>query len=252
MTVIFHCSEDVLAASAAESLVDRFMREVGDRDWLREHWSGDLSAARAYKGLDLSDHWTSRSQVKKLAEERGIRVHTRLSGKAAVAYKCVRLATVFRTEEVAALLLSFDADGDPTHREGVDLAVKDRPKPPAVLVAEANPEFDAWVIAGFVPEHDHEHEALKTATAALKFNPVAEPHRLTSDIPGGPRDAKLLCQTLLGLSAQASFTEPRVEKCLVNTPLQTLKTNGGKAGLSEFLVEIASALVPALGGKSPA
>jgi hypothetical protein len=179
-----------------------------------------------------------------------------VSGNAALAYVAVRLACLAPVEGDRALLLSFDVDRHPPEEccaPGVLAALQSAEAPLGVLVAEAQPEFDAWVISGFLPKDAGERSLLEGERRRLEeaghtFDPVTEPHKLTSTLPGDPRDAKAMCARLLRLEGQAVPTDGRVRECL-DAPLETLLTNGAEAGIRGLLSEVVAVLLPLLGDR---
>lgn len=255
---IIVCAEDSLASDVATRLLDRVVAERASAEWLRDLWLDPTTRDAQRRVVDLDAHagWSSLSHIKEVERRGRSRVHPRdlasnraLVGSAAIAYKCVRLAPA----ATRVLLLAFDADHRPDHercRAGVDAAVRSASRHLTVLVAEAHPEFDAWVIAGFVPASRRDHDELATVRTSLRnaghtFDPLAEPHRLTSTISDDPRDAKQLCATLLGLSAQAHFGEPAVQQCIDALPLSA--SVAAALGLTAFVDDIVRGVLPLLG-----
>jgi hypothetical protein len=106
----------------------------------------------------------------------------------------------------------------------------------------AEPEREAWVLNGFVPQTNDEKEILQKIRKEVNFDPCIDAHRLRGKIsqPGTEtRDIKqVLC--LLGI-------DPLREKlCWQVTPLSTLVERGGKTGLSDFIDEVSNFLLPIL------
>lgn len=151
---IIHCAEDALAAEASRHSLDRVVRERAPDDWLRDLWSDSPEAARDFVGLDGQPGWSDRGAVGRFRERYPrLRLHPRtaakpLQGWASWGYVCARLAALESSDE-AVLLLAHDTDGkEESAFEGVRVAAVALPS----LVAMANPEFDAWVVAGFMPQ----------------------------------------------------------------------------------------------------
>lgn len=252
---IIHCTEDSLAAHVTEHLLDRTVAERAEAQWVRDLWDPAVRpAARLYVDLAGLPGRSNRPHVK----ARRLRFHPRgLSANAAHAYVCFRLASALDIEGDRLLLLSFDTDGRPIEQRcarGIIQAAGAVPAPMRVVIAEATPEFDGWVLAGFIPRNDHEHRLLTSERDALgragySFDPVRAPHLLTSTIERDARDAKKVCGRLLQLQAQAGPEDGRVRDCL-DAPLHTLRANGAKAGLEEFIRDVETVVLPLLEGGS--
>lgn len=229
---LVHCAEDPLAAHCATHLTRR------------------LSSAAVPEGhcefVDLggATGWSNRQQVKDLARTR--RFHPRgLGGSSAHAYKCVRLATGHGD----VLLLSFDRDEEHRIRQGVEEARRTVAEAIPTIVAEAYPEFEAWVIAGHQLLSAHQRDCHRRAVEQLRasgfpFDPLEQPHKLTSDVTGDPRDAKRMLELLLELAGQPAG-KPEVSTCL-DADLATLRGRGKHTGIVEFLDEISAVVVPLL------
>lgn len=260
------CAEDSLAAGVSAQLFDRTIAERARAQWLRDLWvDPDLRATqRRVVDFDDRDGWSNRSHVGEVEARGRRRVHPRdpetnrsLGGNAALAYKCVRLAAALPLDGPHALLLAFDADQKPVDqhcRTGVVAATRDATLDFVVVVAEPQPEFDAWVIAGFVPASQRDHDEVAAIREHLRaaghsIHPVAEPHRLTSTVAGDPRDAKSLCQRLLGLDAQAGPDEPAVLACVDALPLTPPPER--LADVRAFVDDVERGVLPLLGDDPP-
>ncbi len=248
---VVHCAEDALAAGASRHLLDRVVRERAPDAWLRELWSDSPEAARTFVGLDGQQGWSDRGAVKR---DRRFKFHPRkqarpLKGWAGWGYVCARLAAVaLEPTDESVLLLAHDTDGgQDSALEGVRAAAVNLP----TLVASANPEFDAWVVAGFEPRDATEQTAHREVCQVLResgrdFDPVARPHELTSNVESDVRDAKTICRRLLGLDHQAAPEDSRVQDCL-DADLDLLEARGREAGIADFVGQIERTLFPVLG-----
>lgn len=251
---VLHVAEDALSAAVSRDLLDRVVTERGPH-WLRELFLvAELRATqRRFETLDGNEGWASRRAVKSQADARGVRSFTRLSGNAALASKCLLLAA--KIDPGCVVLLAFDRDRHPddqTLRHGASSTTS--AGTPRCVVAEAVPEFDAWVLAGWSAENRAEHEALREAEAQLaarghKFAPLEALHRLTSNVSGDARDAKRLCAVLCGLAAddQVSADVERARRCWSDSPIEALEARGAHTGLCEYLRDVERVVLPALG-----
>lgn len=261
---VTHCAEDALAAGVSAALLDRVVRERSP-DWLADLWAPEtIGEHRAVVDLEGREGWSDRSHVRRLQERelpgRRFRAHPRdprtgrpLRGNAALAYDCVRLAAVVGGEAPRVLLLAYDTDGRGEAERcaaGVAAAEAGRALDFGVVVAEAHPEFDAWVIAGFEPGATHEKVRLGAVVGELKFDPREAPHRLTSTVDGATTDAKALCARLLGLDAQAAPDDERVTRCVCDTALEVLVACGEEAGVAAYVDEVRRVVLPLLGAGS--
>lgn len=255
---ILHFAEDALSAAVSRELLDRVVAERGP-DWLRDLFADPALRAtqRRFEDLEGADRWASRGAVKAQAEARGVRSFKRLSGNAALAAKCLLLAATI--DRACVVLLAFDRDRHPdeeTVRHGaVTSSSQGTPRP---VVAEATPEFDAWVLAGWRPENRAEETALRRAQERLaadgwSFSPLHALHRLTSDVAGDARDAKRLCALLCGLAEgeQVAPSHDRARRCWTEAPLVDLAERGELLGLRSYLDEVERVVIPALGGAPP-
>jgi hypothetical protein len=259
------CAEDALAAGLSSQLLDRVVSERASM-WLRDLWNSPVrDELRRVVDLEGGPGWSDRPHIDRLQHagppRRGIRAHPRdlrtnrpLIGNAARAYTCVRLAAIASTEVPRVLVLAFDTDGygmDQRCEVGVASAQEGRTFDFGVVVAEAHPEFDVWVIAGFEPGPTHESRAHREVCAQLAMDPTAKPHELTSNVAGDPRDAKVLCARLLHLDGQAHPEHPRVRQCILDTALERLIARGAQAGLADFVDAVTRTVLPLLGDVRP-
>jgi len=249
-------AEDELGARLARDLAERVVTERGP-SWLQELWLDDLGRTqhRRWTGFSSDQPWSSRGEVKKRAEELGIRAHGHgMKAERAFAHKAAQIAaklTANKTiEPVHALFLVHDTDGD-AHleanlREG---AVGNGGRPPfEIIVAAPHPESEAWVVAGALvgpgevkPRHEAERQR-------LGFDPVTSPERLTSNRATDKRDAKRVCAAIVG---DCGDNYAAWEKCWRESPLDLLEQNAARAGLRSYIKQIEEILLPMLGARTP-
>jgi hypothetical protein len=234
MFTIVTCAEDELAARVSQHLFKRALAEGSAFDHVR-----DNVATFQFVGLEGNPGWTLNRDLGVILERHGRRIGIHLprdlKGNALRAYRAVRFAQTLQHEALTILVIAYDREGrseDQMLIAGVRAAAARN-----VVVAEAEPEFDAWVLCGFVPGNAVEQTRLAEWVARLAprgVHPLTTPEALTSNVNGDERDAKALVQAILGLAAQASGDEPRVLDCL-DRPLTDLRSNGARTGLPEFL-----------------
>lgn len=145
-----------------------------------------------------------------------------------------------------AAVIARDTDGQPSRREGARQALADverrvglqRP----IVFAHPDPEAEAWFVAGFQPESEKERQLLADERTRLGYDPTRAPQRLTSKRQSDSADAKPVCSTLTGGSAE------RRSRCCSDLPLAAWTERAAEAGLADFLRDIDEKIVPAMGG----
>ncbi|MDX9722728.1 MAG: hypothetical protein RBU37_18415 [Myxococcota bacterium] len=108
-----------------------------------------------------------------------------------------------------------------------------------IALALAEPEVEAWHVAGFVACGDDERAQLDALRKELAFDPTTDSHRLSSHPNDSPRDAKRVLRRLCG------HDEPRRERCLEDRGL--LRERGKHNGLARFLDELEEHILPLFG-----
>lgn len=138
------------------------------------------------------------------------------------------------------VILVRDMDGYDGRRAGL-VQVRDGLRWPfKIVLATAQPEIEAWHVAGFVPGDGDELERLNELRKALSFDPVTASHRLTSH----PNDARTDAKRVLNHLCQKNHD--RREACLADRAI--LCRRGEENGLTTFLDEVDQHIVPAFGG----
>jgi hypothetical protein len=247
-------AEDRLGFTLTTALCDRVVAERSG--WLRDHWSDETSrrSFRAWEKLDASTPaaWTTRADVRRLWGKRPLHP-LRLKAEGALAYKAAKLALERSAEgtPVDALFVVHDSDGDEATesnmRRGAREATAASPEL-VVVVATPHPEVEAWVVAGIVAETDEEEASHDSERQRLGFDPVREPHRLSSGKRTGKRDAKGVCEAILG---EEHAAPDRWARCWERTPLTTLEENGDGAGLRAYVGAVEKRVLPVLGDRAP-
>jgi hypothetical protein len=241
--VLVH-AEDALADGVARDLLDRAVHEEAEDNWLRDLWEpGSRDQQRAFEDFSPTEPSSPRFRV----HPRDPKTNRALGGNAALAYPCVRLAAQQRgPNEDVLLLIAFDTDHRADElrcRHGVAVATGSAEAAVPTIVAEATPEFDAWVLAGCNVETSpyrkrHAELCTRLTSAGHSIDPVREPHRLTSTVDGDPRDAKSLARELLGTKEQVAPEHREARPCWEERSLHVLRAHGAKAGIPEFLEDV--------------
>ena len=262
MKFLVFCESDA-EFRTVRGLVERVVRDEGP-SWVKEHlesypleslceWVGDGS------GISFFDvHLVYKyAQDKKYARGKGLRLpHSRFDGsRAAPGYLMTQTALLVAREEakiskrIDAVILVWDADdqGDARRKGFKQTRTTARPDEQfRVVLGCSDMEREAWVLAGFEPEHKTEQQRLDEERRALGFCPSAEAYRLRDKDDHTPRSPKRALASLM------SGDSSREERCWMEAPLDRLKQRGESSGLKAFLVEIGSELVPLVSsGPSP-
>ncbi len=132
-----------------------------------------------------------------------------------------------------------DTDHEP-RKEGARQAVESGRWPFRVVLAFPHPEAEAWPIAVFEPAAEDERARLAEQTRRLGYSPVEQPERLTSTVSGKVTDAKTVRAELIDASREHDWLE---------IDLDVLRRRGETTGLTDFLAEVASVVVPLLVGE---
>lgn len=138
------------------------------------------------------------------------------------------------------VIVARDGDGRAEERRsGFEQVVQGMPWSFGVILAMPEPESEAWFICGFerMSDEDKMRHTAFLLTAELNFNPITEPHRLTSHPNDAPTDAKRVAAALFG------DDHGRRNACL-EVPLATLVERGKHAGLARFIDDLRRVLVP--------
>lgn len=232
-----------------KGLIERALRSDGPV-WLQEHLETyPLDSLCEWVGDGSGSTFFDVHKIKKYKPKKSILLpHGHFNGRKAGAdyFSALTAFRIARAEAdvegpIAAVIFVHDADeqGD-SRRDGLKQAR-------SVAVLENNfrvvlgcpdMEREAWVLAGFEPEHETEQQRLDEERRALGFCPCTEAHRLRDNDDQGPRSAK---RALGALTLGDSLRE---ERCWTEAPLDRLKQRGESSGLKAFLEEIGRELVP--------
>ncbi len=232
-------------------LVDRVFRESGPT-WVAENleapdvirtWHPD-GFGRAYFDLHKLDEY---------GNQLGVRVpHGHFGGTpggagALMARTVFWIArTLYRRDPddpVEAVVLVWDVDRQSEERPaGVEMAREEARgwAPFKIICGLPDPEREAWVLAGFEPYDDLERACLDRLQRELGFSPLLDAVRLR----GGRGDLRDLKRVLRELTAD---DHEREERCWTEPALETLRARGAVTGLTAFLDEIETILIPLFG-----
>lgn len=225
----------------SSELADRILlREI---DWLE---IGLLDSQRSWiresNGTELL--W---KHIAYLAKPLRIKIHGHFGGQpglpdASIARRAILLLK--RLSDPEGIMLIRDADNQPVRRDGLNQARDHFGGEPKIVIGVADPEREAWVIAGFDPLDDQEHQLLDHERKNLGFDPRTGSHALTAT--NDDRAKKSSKRVLRVLTCDSTERE---KPCWRETDLATLESNGQDNGLAPFLAELKQLPVPLITGQ---
>lgn len=249
-------------ARTAQTLIDGLLVLHGAA-WVRDQLVGDPSSVRTWWSERPAnpDGWIDLHRHRALAVALGVKVkYGHFSGVpqrpgALMVDTLLRIARrLIQTSEPAerpsALLVLWDMDDEgEARREGVRQALDEGlplPESVACIVGMPDPEREAWILAGYVPENDAETQRLDACRRSLGFSPVNEPDRLSAGRPEHKTNTKRVMEAL-------GIDEAREARCLcVDTaPRRALLAERGQTtGLEVWLREVEDHLLPQVDGSA--
>lgn len=225
-------------------LADRVLAE--EVQWVDP---GNLDLYRGWRGLEESNSHLEWHWVGRLAKQLGLRAHGHFQGEpgaldAQMARKALLLLQ--RSPRVPdAVLLVRDSDGLTERRRGLEQARDSYPWPFPIVLGVAHAKRESWVLAGFEAQTEAEERALAELRQELGFDPRLNSENLSAAEVGALRNAKRVLERLL------QGTADREELCWMQCELATLYQRGRLSGLSDYLDEVRSRLVPLFSGRRP-
>jgi hypothetical protein len=244
----------------ASGLVDRVLREVGPT-WAVDNLDAPGVVLRWHADGLGNDFIKIRhlNQYTDQLRERGLRVRPargHFNGRpgesgSAMARKAFLIAEALTRhgpdDPIDAVVLVMDTDDEPVERPRGVKAARDEAlgwKLFQIVCGFADPEREAWVLAGFDACDPIEQQRLDELHRELGFSPVLHAVRLRDKAHGVPRNIKRVLAVLTGDDID------REARCWTEPPLATLHDRGAATGLSAFLVEL-QAVLPGLLGAGP-
>lgn len=238
IAVVCEARADVLIST---ELADRVL--LWEVDWLEsELLISQRTWIRESNGTELL--W---KHIKSLARPLGIKIHGHFDGRpglpdASIARRAILLLK--RLFDPEAILLIRDADKQAERLDGLNQARDHFAGEPKIVIGVADPEREAWVIAGFEPYDDEERKLLEIERKNLGFDPRVRSHELTAT---NDDQAKKSPKRVLKVLTCGSVE--REKPCWQKTDLGTLESNGRENGLAPFLIELKQHLVPLITGQ---
>ncbi len=240
--VVYEASSD---CEMAQVLADRII--VHCVSWAEDN----LNALRGWcdriplQGEITPLTWTA---IGRAAATLNIRIHGHFDGRpgapdAASARRALHVLQ--RTIDPNAIFLIRDGDNQPERRTGLQQARDGfKSQRTTVVIGLANPEREAWVLAGFQPADEDEKRLLEIERKNLGFDPTRNSEKLTA---GSDNTAKLSPKRVLTELVKGS--RQREQDCWEKTPLEVLRNRGDGNGLYEYLSEIEARIVPLFTGR---
>lgn len=235
----------------ASGLVDRVLRARGAA-WLRDLLDGFPETVRAWVGPENDTPFFDTHRTYREALRRGLRLrYGHFDGAPAApgalalytAAQVVRsLRSAATSDDPWALVYVWDADAQGTlRRDGVEQARREASAllgKGALVVGIADPNREAWVLAGFMPEDANERRRLDEQRQRLGFWPNETPERLKAQDEHATHHTKPVLRVLVG------GDPAREARCWSDTPLEELQRRGAGCGLAAFLAEVERELLP--------
>ncbi|MCA9596856.1 MAG: hypothetical protein KC776_26250 [Myxococcales bacterium] len=220
-------AEDRLLAELARTIADAVLCEAVE--WLDTALLPDV---RSWTGLRDDEDYFRLSRAYETAQSRGLHVHGhfgQVPGEpdARMARATLLLFSDSKLNETVpvAVVLARDTDGKEERRAGLKQAAESGDWPFRVLIAAANPESEAWLVAGFVPKNVEEQKRLQAERKRLGFDPTAAPERLSSSRKSD-REAKRVERAL------TDEDESRRAECMT---LLATSHRGALCGVTEYV-----------------
>jgi hypothetical protein len=217
-------------------LADRVICE--QVDWIE---TGLLEHVRQWCGVHEQVEFVTWRDIKTLAIELGIFPQGHFGGKPGMDDSYATTRALFVIEKLAnpdAVILLRDDDRITNRRQGLEQG-RERVNPLfPVIIGLAHTKRECWVLAGFKPVTDDEGERLQGERKKLGFDPTCQPEKLTARRENSKRCAKRVLRKL------ADDDWDRQQSCWEETELEILRNNGEKTGLTEYLEEVRTHLVP--------
>jgi hypothetical protein len=232
-------------AAIATRLIERVLQN-------KVAWMADaqMQDHLEFRGLDDSDTYLRWASILRTAKQHGMYLPGHFRGLAGIHEdaRSARLAIMLFQhflEPLSAIVLLRDLDNEPKRGEAIRSVRDGLCGKPQIIVGLPNPKRECWVLAGFKPQDETEEHLLnelKTGKDALSFDPITHAHCLTATGDTAKNSAKRVLEHL------TRKDRDREAECWETAPLDDLKENGKKSGLSEYLDEICTRLARHFGG----
>jgi hypothetical protein len=156
---------------------------------------------RTFIGLRPGSDSYDIRHAKAHAQDAGLRLTGRIGGarRSPASIFLTRIRFLAVQAGAGAVVLLKDSDGDEAFaREARRAQDSAESELPPVAFGVPHRDAEAWLLAGWTPRDPSQHERLREATAALRFDPTRRPERLTARPNDAVTDAKRVWMYLHG------------------------------------------------------
>ncbi len=234
--------------AVATCIVDRTLRDT-ETDWLRDLFEHALDEQRSWAPVEHGRPFLDWHQLDETGKRLGVRSQRgHFAGRpgapdAIATRKALAIVQTLRKQgrAISATVLLRDIDLEPERRDGIMQATEEasaRDPDLRIVVGLPDPELEAWLLAGFDPADATEEESLADCKRELGLDPRTSAHALRAIHDQDRRSVKRVLALLTGKDLE------RKAKCYQDAPLSTLLERGRGSGLTEFLEQIRSKLLP--------
>ncbi|MRG92728.1 hypothetical protein [Polyangium spumosum] len=245
LLVVCEAPEDFVVTTC---IVDRTLRET-ETDWLRDLFEHALDEQRSWVSLDPGCPFLDWHHLDETAKRLGVRPQRGHFGgrpgapDALATRKALAILHALRKQgrPISVGVLIRDIDKQPEREDGIKQAREEaaaRDPGLRVVLGLPDPELEAWLLAGFDPEDAAEETRLADCKRDLGLDPRTSAHDLRATHDQDRRSVKRVLTLLTGDDRE------RRAKCYEDAPLSTLHARGQRSGLTTFLDEVRSKVLP--------
>jgi hypothetical protein len=231
----------------------RHLCELADRVFVASSaWIDEthLEHLRKWRGLEPGASCTRWTERKSLRDAYNLPRYRRRGSNEpqGIAYAESRMIIALaeriqRKRRIDALVLFKDLDNQPERRDGMLQARAEVSEQILIVIATPKWKREAWILNGFECLNQREQEQLNIVIQRPGFDPRLNAENLHH---GTSQDSKIILEELIQDHPKGAKRFARVQRCWVETPLDTLLERGKATYLSDYLDEVRSLLLPLL------
>jgi hypothetical protein len=228
----------------------RHLSELADRVFVTSSaWIDEshLEHLRNWRGLEPGSSCTRWTERKRLRDKYKLPRYRRLRSDEpqGIAYAESRMIVALaeriqRDHQIDALILFKDLDNQEDRRRGMEQVRAKADGQIIIVIATPKWKREAWILNGFECLNPREHEQLNTIIQRLGFDPRFKAENLHH---GTDQDSKIILEELIQDHPVGAKRFERVQKCWIETPLETLRERGKATYLSDYLDEVKNFLL---------
>jgi hypothetical protein len=216
-------AEDLCGAQNVQTVCDSISFE--SITWLARDLSSSYQSIRAVNKPSGAKKFGSSARSLGIAQ-------TPATKATANAYFAIRESH----NEIGAVFVATDIDRKTDRWLDNEMREKFAQFSPPLIVAEMNPEAEAWRIVAFSPVDQAERDNFEQLKKDLSFNPSTEPERMNSST-GNERDCKIVSSRIFKGNVERSLDGLRQNaEVLSRLPKQS--------GLPQFVAEVLALIEP--------